>query len=79
MQQPLKPFAQVSFSVSLMPTVIPGRFEIGGGGGGGGLLLAGLNECGESCFTECFTILDTAASGFQLKIKETIEKPILNQ
>ena len=44
-----------------------------------GLLLAGLNECGESCFTECSTVLDTAASGFQLKIKEAIEKPILNQ
>ena len=48
-----------------------------------GMLLAGLNECRESCFTECLTILDTAASGFQLKIKEamciTLEKPILNQ
>ena len=33
----------------------------------------------ESCSTECFTILDTAASGFQLKIKEAMEKPILNQ
>ena len=39
--------------------------------------------CRESCSTECFTILDTAASGFQLKIKEAMyikwKKPILNQ
>ena len=34
-------------------------------------------------YTEYFTILDTAASGFQFKVKEAMyikgEKPILNQ
>ena len=45
--------------------------------------IASSQACRESCSTECSTILDTAASGFQLKIKEAMyikwEKPILNQ
>ena len=39
--------------------------------------------CHDSCNTECFTILDSAASKFQIKIKEALhikwENPILNQ
>ena len=42
-------------------------------------LIASSQACRESCSTECFTILDTAASGFQFKIKEAMfikgEKP----
>ena len=42
-------------------------------------LIASSQACRESCSTECFTILDTAASGFHLKIKEAMyikgEKP----
>ena len=45
--------------------------------------IASSQACRESCSTEYFTILNTAASGFQLKIKEAMcikrEKPILNQ
>ena len=34
--------------------------------------IASAQACRESCSTECFTILDNAVSGFQLKIKETM-------
>ena len=40
-------------------------------------------SCHDSCATECFTILDSAASKFQIKIKEALhikwENSILNQ
>ena len=39
--------------------------------------------CRDSCNTECFTILDSAASKFQIKMKEALhikwDNPILNQ
>ena len=45
--------------------------------------IASSQACRESCSTECFTILDTDASGFQLLIKKAMyikwEKPIVNQ
>ena len=34
--------------------------------------IASSQACRESCSTECYTILDTAASGFKLKIKEAM-------
>ena len=41
--------------------------------------IASSQACSESCSMECFTILDTAAPGFQLKIKDEMyikwEKP----
>ena len=37
----------------------------------------------DACGTECFTILDSAASKYKIKIKEALhikwDKPILNQ
>ena len=45
--------------------------------------LQSSRACHDSCATECFTILDSAASKFQIKIKEALhikwENPILNQ
>ena len=45
--------------------------------------LQSSRACHDSCNTECFTILDSAASKFQIKIKEALhikwENPILNQ
>ena len=45
--------------------------------------LQSSRACHDSCDTECFTILDSAASKFQIKIKEALhikwENPILNQ
>ena len=45
--------------------------------------LQSSRACHDSCNTECFTILDSAASKFQIKIKEAShikwEYPILNQ
>ena len=34
--------------------------------------IASSQACRESCSMECFTILDTTASGFQLKIKDAM-------
>ena len=45
--------------------------------------LQSSRACHDSCNTECFTILDSAASKFQIKVKEALhikwENPILNQ
>ena len=45
--------------------------------------LQSSRACHDSCDTECFTILDSAASKFKIKIKEALhikwEHPILNQ
>lgn len=45
--------------------------------------LQSSRACRDSCATECFTILDSAASKFKIKIKEALhikwESPILNQ
>ena len=45
--------------------------------------LQSSRACHDSCDTECFTILDSAASKFKIKIKEALhikwESPILNQ
>ena len=45
--------------------------------------LQSSKACLDSCGTECFTILDSAASKYKIKIKEALhikwDKPILNQ
>ena len=47
------------------------------------LHLKSFNKCGKSCNDNCFTVLETASTYNQLKIKEALhilwEKPILNK